>query len=140
MLRVCKTCKESKDISLFVNAKNCKYGKSYMCLDCAKIKYEKYNHSISGLNRYKRINDLRAKNPIFKARETAWNFVKKHFHKKGSCEVCGCNNNIERHHDDYNKPMAVRFLCKKHHAEWHKSHIALDIGNNYRQTLITRIS
>ena len=44
------------------------------------------------------------------------------------CEVCGTTgvmadgrNIIQAHHDDYNKPLAVRWLCQEHHHEWHKS-------------------
>ena len=36
------------------------------------------------------------------------------------CEVCGTNEKVEAHHDDYTKPLEVRWLCKKHHAEHHK--------------------
>jgi len=36
------------------------------------------------------------------------------------CEVCG-NPNSQAHHDDYNKPMVVRWLCQPHHREAHKS-------------------
>lgn len=34
------------------------------------------------------------------------------------CQVCG-DTNVERHHEDYSKPMDVMFLCTKHHAELH---------------------
>ena len=35
------------------------------------------------------------------------------------CEVCGTTELLEAHHDDYNKPEQVRWLCRKHHAEHH---------------------
>ena len=38
---------------------------------------------------------------------------------KMPCEVCG-SVNVEAHHDDYNQPLAVRWLCVTHHAEHHK--------------------
>ncbi len=41
--------------------------------------------------------------------------------KRRPCEVCG-KLKAEAHHDDYAKPLAVRFLCKKHHVEWHNTH------------------
>ena len=35
------------------------------------------------------------------------------------CEVCG-DPKSHAHHDDYSKPLNVRFLCQKHHYEVHK--------------------
>lgn len=37
------------------------------------------------------------------------------------CEVCG-DLKSEAHHDDYSKPLIVRWLCKDHHEEWHTNH------------------
>jgi hypothetical protein len=47
------------------------------------------------------------------------------------CEVCGAaaygDNHRRRshaHHDDYSKPMEVRWLCPKCHHDWHRDHTA----------------
>lgn len=34
------------------------------------------------------------------------------------CEKCG-DASAEAHHDDYSKPLEVRWLCRKHHLEHH---------------------
>ena len=34
------------------------------------------------------------------------------------CEKCG-DHAAEAHHDDYSRPDAVRWLCKRHHVEHH---------------------
>ena len=41
--------------------------------------------------------------------------------KRQPCEVCG-NEKSQAHHDDYSKPLDVRWLCQKHHYEHHKLH------------------
>lgn len=40
---------------------------------------------------------------------------------RGSCEVCGTTEKVEGHHDDYARPLEVRWLCRPHHREWHKA-------------------
>lgn len=38
--------------------------------------------------------------------------------KKCKCEVCG-SFNVHAHHDDYSKPLDVRWLCPLHHKQHH---------------------
>jgi hypothetical protein len=35
------------------------------------------------------------------------------------CEVCETTLNVEAHHDDYNLPLVVRWLCASHHFRFH---------------------
>ena len=39
--------------------------------------------------------------------------------KKKPCEVCG-DKKSHGHHEDYNKPLDVIWLCNKHHKERHE--------------------
>lgn len=41
--------------------------------------------------------------------------------KRENCCICGESKNVEAHHDDYNKPLEIQWLCKVHHAEQHRN-------------------
>jgi hypothetical protein len=54
--------------------------------------------------------------------------LKKKILTPGPCEVCGEHGRYSdgrskscAHHDDYNKPLDVRWLCQVRHHEWHKN-------------------
>lgn len=53
------------------------------------------------------------------SRSTTNNYIASGVLVKKPCEVCG-SKRVEAHHDDYTKPMAVRWLCRKHHVEHHR--------------------
>ena len=38
--------------------------------------------------------------------------------RRGKCEVCG-SLRVEAHHDDYNQPLVIRWLCRAHHQQHH---------------------
>lgn len=38
------------------------------------------------------------------------------------CAICRDERQpVWAHHDDYSKPLEIRWLCPKHHAQWHKN-------------------
>jgi len=37
---------------------------------------------------------------------------------RSACEVCGSEKS-DGHHDDYAKPLSVRWLCRTHHKQHH---------------------
>ena len=52
--------------------------------------------------------------------------------QKRPCEVCGAET-VDAHHDHYDQPLAVRWLCRTHHVKLH--HYGEDmfpIGNTPR--------
>ena len=55
-----------------------------------------------------------------KARKLCHSAVRSGALIKKPCEVCGTEEDIHGHHDDYSKPLSVRWLCRKHHREVHK--------------------
>lgn len=42
------------------------------------------------------------------------------------CEVCG-EKRVDAHHDNYDKPLDVRWLCRKHHRLHHERNNSLDL-------------
>lgn len=42
--------------------------------------------------------------------------------KRQPCKVCG-KKNTHGHHDDYYKPLEVKWFCALHHTEYHKKQL-----------------
>lgn len=55
-----------------------------------------------------------------RARSTFNHYMRDNHMERRPCEICG--RPAEAHHDDYDKPLEVRWLCFEHHREWHKHH------------------
>ena len=35
--------------------------------------------------------------------------------ERGTCALCGSSKNVEAHHENYDEPYVIIWLCKKHH-------------------------
>lgn len=41
--------------------------------------------------------------------------------KKEPCEKCGSDSHVDAHHDDYDSPLSVNWLCRSCHGKTHRS-------------------
>lgn len=53
------------------------------------------------------------------ARSDVSNALKDGRLERQPCEECGTTEQVQAHHEDYSKPLDVRWLCKTHHTEVH---------------------
>lgn len=57
-----------------------------------------------------------------KARNEVKNAIRRGVLIKMPCEVCE-DKNTQAHHDDYSKPLEVRWLCPQHHTDLHHNRL-----------------
>jgi hypothetical protein len=85
----------------------------------ARIAYQKTDAGKAAL--YRATKASRQRRPDSWAANCAVNnAIRKGILTKQPCEVCGAGK-AHGHHDDYNKPLEVRWLCASHHSQWHKT-------------------
>lgn len=66
------------------------------------------------------LNNYWKKYPLARqAHSAVRNAIRRGHLKKHPCEVCGSDVRIEAHHDDYTRPLDVRWLCNLHHRAVH---------------------
>lgn len=37
--------------------------------------------------------------------------------ERGACAICGSTKDVDAHHENYDEPYVIIWLCKKHHEE-----------------------
>ncbi len=55
----------------------------------------------------------------YKARVALYNAIYLGNVERKPCEVCG-SNKVHGHHEDYSKPLDVKWLCVEHHTDRHR--------------------
>lgn len=99
------------------------YAKTPRGLEVKKHRDKKYNQSTLGRAAQQRSNQkYNAENPEKRiAHHKVSNAIRDGKLIVLPCEVCFNTHDIHAHHDDYSKPLDIRWLCRKHHIEHHKS-------------------
>lgn len=125
--RTCKCCR--REMVRVNREANAEYYREY---DKKRFKedprvserHKKYQQTESGkAATFKAKKKWQEQNPVKRAVHViTGNAVRKGLLTKGACEVCGSKTRIHAHHDDYSKPLEVRWLCAHHHTEWHLEH------------------
>lgn len=134
-MRICNICKKEKNLSEFFSDSSRSKGRSYRCKDCERIwRREKRQRNIEIYKARDRRYLKNHRMEILSRRKTWYlkNKVKISAHlkvrnalfkgvlKRLPCDICG-SEQVDAHHEDYSKPLEIRWLCRKHHMRHHSS-------------------
>lgn len=132
--KTCFKCGEVKSLDDFYRHSKMADGHLGKCKECAKkdVK-ERYERDFEKISAYERDRfqtehrkaktieyqrTRRAKNPEKnRARAMVGYAIKAGHLARGPCESCGTTIKVQAHHDDYLKPLQVRWFCFKCHRE-----------------------
>jgi hypothetical protein len=132
-MKNCRRCFKEKPLDEFYTHKGMFDGHLNICKDCIKKRVSDHSKTRRGkyiekirnkkesrrkwLVEYQRV--IRQRYPEkYKARSILGHAISSGIVIKGTCEVCG-NIKVEAHHEDYSKPLDVKWLCRKHHRDIH---------------------
>ena len=121
-VKTCFKCGAERPLTEFYVHRQMGDGRLNKCKECTRNDVrENYAKRLDYYREYDRRRGRRPAEPLkASARRKVRDALARAILKRGPCEVgVDCHGRIEGHHDDYTKPLAVRWLCKKHHAEAH---------------------
>jgi len=105
-----------------VATKRKKWDRAYYQRHKAKILAQQAEYSRTKAGRgaeYRKARAYAARHPEKRwAHEKVKDALRRGDLMKSPCEECG-SLNVQAHHDDYTKPLSVRWLCRRHHRAFH---------------------
>lgn len=129
MSKVCKQCGEEKELTEYYRMPHNSDGRMGTCKVCKRAYALQHRaDNIESIRAYDRARgsrqspeyqrEWRRKNP---EKHRAHRLVATNLKNPGVCSECPSTFHVEAHHDDYSKPLDVRWLCavchKQHHAK-----------------------
>jgi len=131
-MKECFKCKKVYPLSEFYKHKQMADGHLNKCKECAKTdstlnrgdnleRVRAYDRARGSRQSKEQVKAYRDKYPNkYKAHNIVNNAVRDGKLFPLPCETCFNTHNLHAHHDDYAKPLNVRWLCAKHHSQWHR--------------------
>jgi len=129
-MKKCFKCCKVKPLSEFYKHKEMVTGHVNKCKECNKLDvrrnrkskldyYREYDKRRGNRQGYEYVERYREENPKkYSAHQKVAQAVKSGALEPKPCEVCG-EPHVHGHHDDYDEPLNVRWLCPAHHKMWH---------------------
>jgi hypothetical protein len=120
-MRACRKCGRSFEPSAYQAAKY-----DWICEECRRAHNRVYYRAYRARPDIapERAADARryysepSNRPKIEAKQAVRTAIKNGTLQKRSCEVCG-EERSHAHHNDYSKPLDVRWLCSAHHVALH---------------------
>lgn len=131
-MKECFKCHIEKDLSEFYKHKQMADGHLNKCKACSKSdSTSNRNKNIDRIREYDRnrgnrqppeyLKEWRTKHQNkYKAHNMVNNAIRDGKMFSERCESCGTDSQTHAHHDDYLKPLNVRWLCAACHSQWHR--------------------
>jgi hypothetical protein len=144
--KTCKTCERALDLDRFYRNELMRDGRFSSCIECVREEHRRYRAENKSKTRaYTKSISERRKEYMraYRATEAGMEAMRRGIRAYAArnrfknnarrvtqraiaagtltplpCEVCGISA-VEAHHDDYSKPLSVRWLCRQHHLAHH---------------------
>ena len=116
----CRKCGAVKPLTDFYANSTAADGREGRCKNCSNAYNRAYSREHPESGRRRTAKHLREHPEQSVAHVAVRNALKSGELVRQPCEVCG-DPDSEAHHEDYSKPLEVRWLCKPHHREADKA-------------------
>lgn len=140
-MKRCNKCGEFKPLDQFTAHPSCTGGRLHKCrkchaVDCRSSYIKNREARLAACKEYVKRPEVaerrRAYGKTYNAtnsrkkwcRQVTYRAVQSGKIKRGACVVCGSENS-EAHHESYDNPMAITWLCPTHHKQLHQNHYSL---------------